>query len=388
MLSFPFSKEQFFAEYFEQQPHIMRGAYSVGQIDWSEVDRALYIGEGSDANIRVHHNGFVDEAKYTETCVEMGVIRKRIIKPVLGEMLADGASVIYNRMESVSLPIRTLCNHVARFTGATTVANGYVSFGDKETFGNHWDTHDVFAVQLIGRKRWLVYEPTHRLPLHGQTSLHHKHECPAVPVIDKILEAGDVLYIPRGWWHTAMPLREETFHVAIGTHPHSVIDYASWVAKNVWPEIESARRAVQIGMAGFETIKQAKEDLTAALFDQSTFDAFLRHQAEAERCTSPFNVARTFRSNFLEDISRHSFVLNSRLARNVLPETNVNGYSVGQHLDNLALVAILAEAGRPMNYRELRDSYPALDGYEMRVTLDDLLRRDIIACSAPSFVTE
>lgn len=383
MLVFPLSQEHFLRHHFEQQPLIMHGACVAGQIGWSEVDSAMYIGESCDANIRVHKDGFVDESRYTEACVELGILRKRIMKPVLNQLLAEGASVIYNRIESVSPPIRALCNEVARYTGASAIANGYISFGDKETFGNHWDTHDVFAVQLIGRKRWLVYAPTYPLPLAGQTSLLHKHECPPTPVIDQILEAGDVLYIPRGWWHTAVPLQEETFHVAIGTHPHTVIDYASWVAKNIWPERLAARKAVRIDPRGFDTVMHAKEELIATLFNEASFNAFVKHQTEVERLASPFNMARPFRPSLLEEISQQTYVLNSKFDGSHLDQAaTVNGASIGHDTDNLMVLKTLAAADRPMSYRELRDCHPVLGGYELRVTLDDLLRRDIIAWSA------
>jgi ribosomal protein L16 Arg81 hydroxylase len=67
-------------------------------------------------------------------------------------LLAAGASIIFNWMESFSYPIRALSQELARYVGHDTAANGYISIGGDQAFGNHWDTHDVFAVQLIGQK--------------------------------------------------------------------------------------------------------------------------------------------------------------------------------------------------------------------------------------------
>ncbi|WUR11427.1 cupin domain-containing protein [[Empedobacter] haloabium] len=375
------SREQFFSEYFEQRPFIHRGALAAGAIDWSEIDRALYVGETSNANIRVHKDGFVDESRYTETCVELGVIRHRIIKPLLSAMLEEGASIIYNRIEGVSPPIRALCNQVARFAGAPAVANGYISFGDKETFGNHWDTHDVFALQLIGRKRWLVYEPTFPLPLSGQTSLHHKHECPPQPVIDEILHAGDVLYIPRGWWHTAIPLQEETFHVAIGTHPHTVADYVTWAVKHLLPQQLSCRRAVRHDSTGQQTIAQAREELCAALFSEDSFAQYVRHQVDVERVASPFNVAREFRASLCADIEAGHYTINSRFGADAARTARtLNGTHVGASPHGPALIRTLAAAAQPLSFDALRAAHGDIGRSELRLALDDLMRRDIAAC--------
>eukprot|EP01037_Dinobryon_pediforme_P025857 gene25857-28165_t len=110
---------------------------------------------------------------------------------------------------------------LSTFTGLKTVANGYVAFGGDGTFGKHWDTHDVFAVQLLGRKQWQV------------------------PIFDEILEAGDVLYIPRGWWHRAIPLEnQETFHIAAGVHTAKVTDFVAWIVEQLLPEHIESRRSI------------------------------------------------------------------------------------------------------------------------------------------------
>lgn len=381
MLDFGLTQQSFFSEFHEKKPFIRRGAYPSKGITWADVDQAMYVGETADANLRVHKDGFVEEHVYTETCAEVGQVKKRIIKPVLAELLEDGASIIYNRMEGVSLPIRELCNQVARFVGASTVANGYISFGDKETFGSHWDTHDVFAIQLIGRKRWLVYEPTFPLPLAGQTSLLHKAECPTVPVIDEVLEAGDILYIPRGWWHTAVPLHEETFHIAVGVHPHSVADYVSWVAKNILPKQLVCRKSMRLGTAGADVLAAAQDTMVAAMFSAETFAAYQQHMVHVERCASGFNLSRDFRPDISLDIERGSYVANSKFDYTVLRDVRtVNGVFKSSDSQSEAVLGYIAGSHDPVGFKALREEHPHIPRPSLRIIVGDLLRRDIIAC--------
>jgi hypothetical protein len=285
-------------------------------------------------------------------------------------------------MEGASLAIRELCNQVARFTSAPTVANGYISFGDKETFGNHWDTHDVFAIQLIGRKRWLVYEPTFPLPLTGQTSLLHKSECPEQPVIDEILEAGDILYIPRGWWHTAVPLREETFHIAVGVHPHSVADYAAWVAKHILPDVLACRQSIRPDSTGLDTLASAKDALVEAFFSEAAFGAYRQQQVSAERSASGFNLSRDFRPNIGRDIEQGSYVANTKFDFEVLHGMpTINGIHMSRDPQAVAVLRTITGHPQPIGFPMLRALHPQIARADLRMILDDLMRRDIVCCA-------
>ncbi|WP_426164884.1 JmjC domain-containing protein [Pseudoduganella sp. R-34] len=388
MLDFGISKQTFFDELHEKRPFIQRGGYAALAVGWDEVDRALFVGENTDANLRVHKGGVIDEAKYTELCSDLGVVRKRIIKAELAKLLEDGASIIYNRMEGVSVPIRDLCNQVARFTGAPAAANGYISFGDKETFGNHWDTHDVFAVQLIGRKRWLVYEPTFSLPLPGQTSLHHKADCPATPFFDEILEAGDILYIPRGWWHTAIPLREETFHVAIGVHPPVVANYVEWVAKNVLPDHFSCRHSIHANEQSRHIIAAAKETLLEVLFSDETFSAYQTQLVRNERTASAFDIARPFRADAYDELEQSRFILHSRFdGRAIFKARTINGRASLRTPHGQAVTESIANATQPISFQALQAAHPAIKHEALLWTLNDLLLRDIIGKHARAPLT-
>ena len=41
---------------------------------------------------------------------------------------------------------------------------------------------------------------------------------PDAPLWEGMLEDGDLLYIPRGWWHVATPLDEPTLHLTVGVN--------------------------------------------------------------------------------------------------------------------------------------------------------------------------
>ncbi|QYG06806.1 cupin domain-containing protein [Janthinobacterium sp. PAMC25594] len=379
MLNFGMTKDIFFSDFYEKKPFIKRGGYISKSIGWDEVDKCLYIAESIGANLRVHKNGFVEDSAYMEVCSELGSVKNKLIKINLAQLLGAGASIIYNRMEISSLEIRSLCNQVSRFSGAEAVANGYISFGDKETFGNHWDTHDVFAVQLLGRKRWLVYEPTFPLPLPGQTSLNCKGDCPSEPVIDEILEAGDILYIPRGWWHTAVPLDEETFHVAIGTHPPKIIDYINWISKNSLPDLLSCRTSIRLDDFSADSMKNVVGDLVSLMLDASNIRNFQESAVRNERFSSDFDISRNFRKNSLSEVNNGIYSLNSKFRGNLIKSAaTVNGVFVKQEPLVKSIIEMLADSEGSISFDNFCLSNEKYSKQEVRIAIDDLLHRDIV----------
>ncbi|MDF3887481.1 JmjC domain-containing protein, partial [Cupriavidus basilensis] len=190
---FKISRTYFIDNHFEKTPLIFKKGYVGQDFTWQELDSAIYASQSSPLGIKVFNNGPIEETQYCNKCIELGVAKKQLDRDQIYRELDAGATIIFDRIESLSLRIREICNEISQFIREDVIANGYLSFGDKGSFGDHWDTHDVFAVQLLGRKRWLLYYPTFPLPVPGQTSKNFKHCRPSTPQLDLILEPGDIL---------------------------------------------------------------------------------------------------------------------------------------------------------------------------------------------------
>ncbi|WP_428097550.1 JmjC domain-containing protein [Candidatus Rariloculus sp.] len=174
---------------------------------WSDIDQLLHSVEPRVPLMRMFHHGQVPEQAYTDDIVEPGRTRRVFNKAKFYEHMGRGATLVINWLEQHSVAAKRLCLEVGSFADTRTSSNAYLSFAGDGTFGQHWDTHDVFVIQLIGRKRWRIYPPTFPLPLTYQTNDTSGHTCPTEPALEVILEEGDVFYIPRGWWHHVIPLQ-------------------------------------------------------------------------------------------------------------------------------------------------------------------------------------
>ena len=223
---------------------LQKNAIRAGLLSWDRIGEILYGWEPSEG-MKLFSNGLVPHGFYSCKYQDVDTIHHRLDKEKLDNYLLAGATLVLGRMDKRYRMLSALCMALSRFSGLKTVANGYIAFGGDGSFGKHWDTHDVFAVQLLVRKQWQVFEPTFALPLDFQKSKECKHECPETPIFDEILEAGDVLYIPRGWWHQAMPLEnQETFHIAAGVHTAKVTDFVAWIVEQLLPEHLESRRSI------------------------------------------------------------------------------------------------------------------------------------------------
>ncbi|GMI57487.1 hypothetical protein ScalyP_jg11514 [Parmales sp. scaly parma] len=84
-------------------------------------------------------------------------------------------------------------------------ANLYLTPRGSQGFAPHYDDVDVFILQVEGEKRWRVYEPiTPEEVLPRTSSTDFDMNSLPLPVLDVVLKAGDMLYLPRGWIHQAV----------------------------------------------------------------------------------------------------------------------------------------------------------------------------------------
>lgn len=290
MLAFDISASQFRADFFEKKVRLQKSALRARPLAWTDLDQLLGQIELSESVIKLFNRGLIPTQSFVEETIELGQRRRRLNKARFYNQMRNGATLVINRFETHSQAARRLCAQVASFTRLQTTSNAYLSFGGQGTFGKHWDTHDVFAIQLIGRKRWQVFEPTFPLPLSFQTSDGVASDQVNRPVLDCVLEAGDVLYVPRGWWHQTLPLEEGSFHLSVGTYAATVHDYLMWVCSRCLPSQQTARQAFDSSAEHDEVLAELSRFLGEAVRDPAAREAFRRELAQRERLSSEFRL--------------------------------------------------------------------------------------------------
>jgi ribosomal protein L16 Arg81 hydroxylase len=288
-IDFGVEAHEFRDEYLDKRIHLQRRALSGPSFAWAELDAVLHVIEPEAPTCRLFKNGPVPEERYTDRYLKLGRPRARIDKRRFYAELRSGATLVINRFEDYSLRAKRLCGEVARFTARPVVGNAYLSVGGRGTFGRHWDTHDVVVLQLMGRKRWRLFDPTFPMPLPMHASGERAHECPDVPVLDCVLETGDLLYLPRGWWHEAIPFDAPSLHLSVGAYAPTVHDYLSWICARHLPDIAGARISLTEGDDP-RSLASALEALTSIALDSARKTEFEREMRRREQTASEFNT--------------------------------------------------------------------------------------------------
>jgi ribosomal protein L16 Arg81 hydroxylase len=282
MIDFGLPADEFRERYAERETYLKRLALRGAPFAWAELDAALQRVEPTAPIVQLFNGGPLAEERYTDIGLELGAPRRRLAKRRFYSELKGGATLVVNGFEHCSPTALRLCADVRRFRNAPTAGNAYLSIGGRGTFGRHWDTHDVFALQLIGRKRWQVFPATFPLPLGMHRSESAGADCPAAPVLDVVLETGDLLYVPRGWWHQVLPTEGPSLHLSIGTYAPTVHDYLSWACARHLPSALAVRRSLGT-IATEEELDAAVDALRAVIRSGAARAEFERDAASRER---------------------------------------------------------------------------------------------------------
>jgi ribosomal protein L16 Arg81 hydroxylase len=378
MLDFGLTPQQFSSSYLEQQPHVHQAALSQPLMQWSDLDALLHSIEPDGLALQLFNNGQVPPPSYVEEVVEFGRQRKRLNKHRFYSLLESGATLVLNQLENHSVPAQRLCAEVAQFVGHTTTGNAYVSFGGNGSFGKHWDTHDVFAIQLLGKKRWQVFAPTIQWPLPHQTSEHMKQRCPATPVLDVVLSPGDLLYIPRGWWHQVTPLAMGSLHLSVGAYLPTVRDYIMWACNHQLAQQAQARRGLIDAASSRAALPDILHGLTQAMLAGENFAAFNQDWQARQRLSSPFDTALFLekKASSLPDGARVS--LNTRQQFNAeYGEVAINGGRLKLEPASRAVMMMLANES-VLLLGQLYQRLPQIPPTVIRAALIDLARHELL----------
>ena len=138
-------------------------------------------------------------------------------------LLRQGASLVANDLDTLHPGMAAAAKALEEALGGKAQSNLYCSWAAHQAFDTHYDTHEVFALHAAGEKVWRVYENRVDHPIahpafkHVPQEVHHRQKGRAI--MEVRLRPGDLLYIPRGYYHDALADSEGTLHISFGvTH--------------------------------------------------------------------------------------------------------------------------------------------------------------------------
>lgn len=226
----PITPAEFFADYHDRKPlHVPAGADGATArrpLDWTAFNTLLDQATIWDAaHLRLYKDVTrIPEADYCNRVpIHDGQVILRPSPAKVQVCLADGASLVAIGVQRLTPAMAGVADVLSRQFAALVGANIYCSFHGVRAFGTHFDNHDVWAFHLEGEKVWRVYQNRadnpHAFPPDSPESRRWV-EATRGPILHEIrMRPGDLLYLPRGWYHDALADGGASLHITFSVSP-------------------------------------------------------------------------------------------------------------------------------------------------------------------------
>jgi JmjC domain len=141
----------------------------------------------------------------------------------LWDRFSAGATIVLNSLQRYWPPVARFCRDLETSLSHAVQANAYVTPPRERGLNVHYDTHDVFVLQLWGTKHWKLFGEGMTLPLasqHGSSTLSFDDP----PGTEMTLRPGGCLYVPRGHLHAAQSGDGVSVHLTVGILTFTWVD--------------------------------------------------------------------------------------------------------------------------------------------------------------------
>ncbi len=218
----PESVDSFIRTFADKTRWLMRTAQpdrARALLPWPEIDR-LVAGNciPPDDFIVLLNSNVIDRRLYRDEA--SGALQVAALQ----DLSLQGASFGIFRISALVPQIAELTAAMERALGVLMNANCHVSFGKFSAFRPHFDVHDVLVLQVHGSKRWRSFGIQVANPLRGPQIAES-----GPPIWEDVLGPGDLLYLPRGEVHAAVPEDRPSVHLTFGIRELTGVDFLRWL---------------------------------------------------------------------------------------------------------------------------------------------------------------
>uniref|UniRef100_A0A8C3RP46 Bifunctional lysine-specific demethylase and histidyl-hydroxylase n=1 Tax=Chelydra serpentina TaxID=8475 RepID=A0A8C3RP46_CHESE len=212
----PISPQQFFEQSWEKKPLLIQrhnpayyqGFFSTATFDAILRDNDVQFGVNLDVT------SYVDGTRETHNPVG------RALPAVVWDFYRNGCSLRMLNPQAFSTTVWQFLSILQEQFGSMAGANTYLTPAGTQGFAPHYDDIEAFVIQLEGKKHWRVYGPRDDTEVLPQfSSCNFAQEVIGEPILETILEAGDLLYFPRGFIHQGDCLPDaHSLHITVSSY--------------------------------------------------------------------------------------------------------------------------------------------------------------------------
>jgi Cupin superfamily protein len=149
----------------------------------------------------------------------------------VGSLLQSGCTFVIPEVNTYDATMDIACRAMQWWCREVVQVNCYLTTGETSGFKLHWDDHDVIVVQLAGTKSWEVRGPSRPAPMYRDEGLNL--DPPDETIWQGALYPGQVMHVPRGFWHQATRAEHGegySLHATFGMTKRTGVDWFTWLA--------------------------------------------------------------------------------------------------------------------------------------------------------------
>jgi ribosomal protein L16 Arg81 hydroxylase len=213
-------------------------------------------------------------------------------KDRLYDAYLSGDTIRLIGLEKIWPPLGLLAAGVQEAVDMNIGVNLFLTPPRSQAFPCHFDALDSLIIQLAGSKQWYIWEQTYERPLDSPRSQLLMSKIMATDEAEltlrekPLLEAGDVLYLPRGFYHKAVAVDELSLHLTISFHPLTWVDFFNRALDLAALEDLEIRQDLPPGFIRDRATQQSMAATFARLLgrlgEKLSFDATLRSVVEEQ----------------------------------------------------------------------------------------------------------
>lgn len=219
----PYNSEEFLNNIWERKPlYISRKSpnYYKELISTPVIDKVLRT-ESIEFTKNIDITSYVDGKR--ETHNPEGKAHPHLV----WDYYLNGCSIRMLNPQTYITKLHMLNSILQELFNSFVGANAYLTPPDSQGFAPHYDDIEAFILQAEGKKKWRVYKPlTENEILPRVSSKNFDQDEIGEPFLEVTLEAGDLLYFPRGYIHQGVTIDgEHSLHVTVSMYQkHSWAD--------------------------------------------------------------------------------------------------------------------------------------------------------------------
>lgn len=269
--------DRFLAEHYLKSPFVLAGVCGelASLADWSMVGQ---LASQPERDVLVVRSGTQHAGHEPRTEQESRAL------------VAEGHTLVFRGAERHASALAPLAEAFRHDLAGAVDVHLYCTPANQFGFGWHYDAEEVFVFQTSGAKEYLLRKNTvHPWPVLESLPADMHYEREIMPLWKCRLAAGDLLYIPSGYWHMAKA-EEEAISLALGVLSPTGVDIFDFLRPRI---VESLRWRERLPVMGAlsslseEPLDEAMQRRIAALAEDLakmlTNQEFARQFMDAHR---------------------------------------------------------------------------------------------------------